>query len=213
MIKIGVFDSGIGGVRFAKDLQATHPDYKVSVVHDRKNMPYGNKSPEEIQAFTEAAIKPLLGADIIAIACNTATAYAIDYLRSKHPDQLFVGFEPAIRVASKKSRTRKIAVLATPATLKSARYQTLKAPYFGMLEIFEPNVSLLAHQIETRSVNWRSLESLIKNLVHNQVDQIVLGCTHYHLIKNTIASFSDKQAEIITPTKAVINQIDSLLAL
>ncbi len=212
MIKIGVFDSGIGGVAFAKELQNAHPSYDVTVVHDRKHLPFGDKTPEQIQQFTEDAITPLLGRDVIVLACNTATAYAIDYLREAHPQQLFVGFEPAIKTASKRSLTRKVAVLATPATLKSPRYHALKEPYFGVLEIFEPNVSSLAHQIETRTVNWRKLEALMSNLVHNRVDQVVLACTHYHLIQNTLASFTNNQAEIITPTDAVIHRIVSLLA-
>lgn len=211
MIKIGVFDSGVGGVRFAKELQLAHPEFKITVVHDKKHVPYGDKEPEQIQEFTAKAIEPLLGYDVIVIACNTATAYAIDYLREQYPNQKFVGFEPAIKTASKYSRTRKIAVLATPATLKSPRYHELKSPFFGSLEIFEPNVSSLAHQIETKTVNWRKLDALIKNLVHNKVDQIVLGCTHYHLIQNTLGKFTEGHAEIVTPTKAVINRIESVI--
>ena len=99
MKRVGVFDSGIGGVVFAKALKKQCPDIKVSVVRDDKNMPYGTKTPKAIQRLTEFAIQPLIGCDVIVIACNTATAYALDYLRNKYPEQVFVGFEPALKVA------------------------------------------------------------------------------------------------------------------
>lgn len=211
MITIGIFDSGIGGKRFATELSASHPEYHITVVHDRKHLPYGDKSPEEIRFYTEQAILPLLGYDVIVLACNTATAYAIDFLREKYPKQNFVGFEPAITVASQKTKTKKIAVLATPATLKSPRYKQLRQRFKNEIELLEPNVSTLAHQIETRHVDWHALHALIENLTKQGVDQIVLGCTHYHMIKNSIEHFAGTAVEVITPTNAVIERIDSML--
>lgn len=210
MLTIGIFDSGIGGKQFARELTKQHPDYAVTIVHDRKHLPYGDKSPEQIQAYTEQAIQPLLGYDVVVLACNTATAYAIDYLRSLHPNQLFVGFEPAIKLAVSATKTNKIAVLATPATLRSARYHRLRTEFGQGIQIFEPNVSRLAHQIELQNVDWKSLQALIENLIHQGVDQIVLGCTHYHLIQNTLRHFAADKADIITPTGAVIARINSL---
>jgi len=213
MVSVGIFDSGIGGERFARELEREHPDYTITVVHDRKNLPYGNKTQHEIQEFTDIAIKPLLDCDVIVIACNTATAYAIDYLREQHPHKKFIGFEPAIKPAVDITKTKKIAVLATPATLKSQRYQKLKTKYADHIKIFEPYVGALAHQIENRAVQWGKLESLINNLTHQKVDVIILGCTHYHLIKNTIQHFAGDTVTIITPTTPVIRQIEHTLDL
>ncbi len=209
MTKIGIFDSGIGGVRFAHELKQAQPSYKLQVIHDREHMPYGDKTPTQIAQYTAKSIEKILDCDVIVIACNTATAYAIDYLRELYPQKKFVGFEPAIKVASGYTKNKTIAVLATPATLRSDRYKKLKSSYEDLV-IIEPHVASLAHQIETKSVDWLKLEVLIQNLVQNKVDTIVLGCTHYHLIKNTIAHFAGPDVRIITPTAAVIMQIQRL---
>jgi glutamate racemase len=213
MKRIGVFDSGIGGAEFAKALKSRHPDFLIKVVHDKKNIPYGDKSPRAIQKLTDFAIQPLIGADAIVIACNTATAYAIDFLRTKYPGQKFVGFEPGIKVAREKTKSDAIAVLATPATLKSSRYIALKQAYGNGLTIYEPNVSTWASQIEHKSISWISIKKLIKELTSQNVDCIILGCTHYHLLADNLQEFAGKNVHIITPTSAVIIQIEKLLEL
>lgn len=213
MKRIGVFDSGIGGVGFAKALKAAHPDFLIKVVHDNKNIPYGGKSPRAIQQLTDFAVQPLIGNDVIVLACNTATAYAIDFLRTKYPGQKFVGFEPGLKVARSATKTDAIAVLATPATLKSSRYIALKQAYGDGLTIYEPNVSMWAAQIEHKSISWISIEKLIRELVSQKVDTFVLGCTHYHLITKELQEFAGESVHIITPTPAVIKQIEKLLQL
>ncbi len=210
-MQIGIFDSGVGGVTFARELKAARPDLQVRVVRDSKNMPYGSRTPREIQILTEASIQPLLKLPIIIISCNTATAYAIDYLRIKYPHKHFIGFEPAIKVARAHTKTNRIAVLATPATLKSSRYLKLKQLYGQGLIIYEPDVSRLAAQIETSSVSWLSLKRTISALKQQKVDVIVLGCTHYHLVRDKIQEFAGSNIEIITPTQAVIKQIEKIL--
>lgn len=209
--RIGIFDSGVGGVSFAKSLRQIHPELNVKVIRDDKNMPYGSKSPKAIEMLTDFAIQPLLGADVVVLACNTATAYAIDFLRNKYPNQKFIGFEPALKTAASQTQTNQIAVLATPTTLKSTRYLMLKQAHGSYCVIFEPNVSTLAKQIETNSVSWPKLEALISNLANQNVDCIVLGCTHYHMIKDKIKQFAGPKVEIITPTTAVIKQIEKTL--
>lgn len=211
-MKVGVFDSGVGGVVFAKQLKKVHPELKVSIARDDKNMPYGSRTPREIQILTTAAIQPLLSCDIIVLACNTATAYAIDYLRRLYPTKHFVGFEPAIKVARSVTKTDRIAVLATPATLKSSRYLRLKQAYGSDIIIYEPDVSRLAAQIETNSVSWLSLKRVITALKQQKVDVIVLGCTHYHLIADELKNLAGPSITIVTPTEAVLAQIERLMS-
>lgn len=213
MKRVGIFDSGVGGVTFAKHLKKIHPNLKIKVVRDTKNMPYGNKSPRAIEKLTEFSIQPILSADVIVLACNTATAYAIDYLRSKYPNVKFVGFEPALKTARSYTKTDAIAVLATPATLKSSRYKSLKQAYGEGLTIYEPNVSTLAAQIEHQNVSWPKLTALLQNLVNQHVDSFVLGCTHYHLVAKQMQQIVGNKAKIIAPTDAVIRQIDKTLKL
>ncbi len=208
---IGVFDSGIGGVVFARSLKEQLPSLKISIARDSLNMPYGSRTPREIQILTEAAIRPLMKCDLIVLACNTATAYAIDYLRQKYPKKIFVGFEPAIKTARDISYTKRVAVLATPATLSSSRYLKLKQLHGQELKIYEPDVSQLAAQIETNSVSWLFLKRLLSALKQQRVDTIVLGCTHYHLIADKLADLAGHSIKIITPTQPVINQIQAKL--
>ncbi len=211
MKRIGIFDSGIGGVAFAKALESHHPDFSIRVIQDSKHVPYGTKMPTEIERLTDTAIQPLLGYDVIVLACNTATAYAIDYLRIKYPQQKFVGFEPAIKIARGRTKTANIAILATPATLKSPRYLNLKAIHGIGLNIYEPDLSTLAYQIEHNSVKEVALEKLMEMLTQQKVDTVVLGCTHYHLIQDRLRKFAGPTVEIILPTQAVIRHIEHIL--
>ena len=103
-MKIGVFDSGIGGKAIANAMHLEFPDAEIHVIDDRKNLPYGNKSAGEIIRLTDLAIQPLLSdkCDVIIIACNSATTAAIDTLRERYPAQFFIGIEPMIKTAAKK---------------------------------------------------------------------------------------------------------------
>ena len=154
-MKLGIFDSGIGGTAIARTLQLHFPLAELIVVNDRKNIPYGDKEPSEIIHMTDAAIQPLLSlrCDAIVIACNTATALAIDSLRASYPDQLFIGIEPMIKTAAQLTKTRTIAVCATPGTLNSRRYQALIAKYGKELTILEPDCSGWAYAIENDLVS------------------------------------------------------------
>src|SRR5688500_4451990 len=120
-MKLGIFDSGIGGEAVAASLHAAFPAAEIVTVNDREHLPYGDRTAEDITALTDAAIQPLLAGncDVIVIACNSATAAAIETLRARYPEQLFVGLEPMIKPAAAMTKTGTIAVCATPATLGS----------------------------------------------------------------------------------------------
>lgn len=210
MKTVGIFDSGMGGKKFELELLKIHPEYSTMVVHDQENLPYGEKTESEIQRLTEKAIQPILGSDVVVIACNTATAYAIDYLRTKYPDQKFVGFEPAIKTASNLTKSNVVSVFATPATLKSRRYILLKNLYSNKIKIIEPDLSLLAQQIESGAIDWQYIEDIIASLKAKSTDCIVLGCTHYDLIKDRVQALVGQKVNIISPTSAVIRQLEKL---
>jgi glutamate racemase len=179
-MKIGIFDSGKGGEIVAEMLRKTFPDDEFLVVNDRAHLPYGDKTADEIVALTEAAIQPLIGAaEIIIIACNTATAVAIAHLRAKYPDQKFIGFEPAVKPAANDTRAKKIMVLATPATLQSAKYLALKKRFATGVVVIEPDCSTWAGRIENDEFSDDDLRPVIELARRERVDEIVLGCTHY----------------------------------
>lgn len=213
-MKLGVFDSGIGGEAVAAELQATFPDAEIITVNDRAHVPYGDKQPDEIITLTDHAIQPLVDTrcDIIILACNTATAVAIETLRAKYPDQKFIGIEPMIKTASELTKSKIITVCATPATLSSARYAELVEKYAGHLEILEPDCSEWAYLIENNLINKQHIEQTITDAIKRGSDVIVLGCTHYHWIKNIIIDIASDKSIVIEPSEAIASRVKTLLA-
>ncbi len=212
-MKIGVFDSGIGGEAIAKYLDNYFPSATVITVNDKQNVPYGSKTAKEIISLTDSAIQPLIKkqCDVIVIACNTATSVAIETIRSKYPDQKFIGIEPMVKTAAKLSKSRTVAVCATPATLNSDRYKLLKNSFGSSLNIIEPDCSNWAQMIEFNQINYQLIESTISDACKKGADVIVLGCTHYHWIKDTIDNLSNGRAKVIEPSDAIARQIELLL--
>jgi glutamate racemase len=213
-MRLGIFDSGIGGEAIAKALQQTFPQAEILSVNDHEHLPYGDRSPSEIINLTDAAIQPLLNAqcDVVILACNTATSIAIEKLRKKYPTQKFIGIEPMIKTAASQTNTRTIAVCATPVTLASARYMSLIKKYGAhLVEIIEPDCSKWAYWIENDQLNRSHIEATIDEVCDRGADVIVLGCTHYHWIKEFITEIVAGRAEIIEPSNAIGRRVKHLL--
>lgn len=214
-MKLGIFDSGIGGEAIAAALQKTFPRATIKTVNDRLHVPYGGRQPYEIMELTDLAIQPLLrdNCDVIILACNTATAVAIENLRKKYPNQKFIGIEPMIKTAAGLTKSKTIAVFATPTTLSSSRYKNLIAKFGPDLNIIEPDCSDWAKMIEFNQINYQKISQNISDVCNKGADVIVLGCTHYHWIKDSIISMVDGRAKVIEPSDAIGRQVKSLLKL
>lgn len=214
-MKLGVFDSGIGGEAVANALQMQFPNAEIITTNDRKNVPYGDKSNEEIIRLTDSAIQPLLDSncDVIILACNSATAAAITTLRTRHASQKFIGIEPMIKPAAELTKTKTIAVFATHATLASKRYNTLIQAYGKGLTILEPDCSTWALMIEHNTINHQVIEHVVRDVCDRGADVIVLGCTHYHWIKELVAKIADERALILEPSEAMGRRVRKILEL
>lgn len=214
-MKLGVFDSGIGGEAIAAVLRLVFPTVTITTVNDHKNVPYGSKTPGEIINLTDVAIQPLINAncDVIILACNTATAVAIGTLRTKYPNQKFIGIEPMIKTAAELTRSHTIAVCATPATLASDRYNKLVKKFGGGLSIIEPDCSNWAQMIEDNKINYQLISRTINDMCDRGADVIVLGCTHYNWIEDLITKIADGRAKVIEPSSAISNRVKQLLQL
>lgn len=212
-MKIGVFDSGIGGKSIADHLKTVYPDAEILYVDDRKNVPYGNRTNEEVVALTDAAIQPLLHSqcDVIVLACNTATAAAIDTLRATYPKTPFVGLEPMVNTAAGLTKSGVIAVCATPSTLQSERYQSLKDRFASDHTIIEPDCSDWASMIEHDEVDEGRIAAIVNEACSAGADVIVLACTHYHWIKEQITELSQGCALVIDPSDAIARQVGVVL--
>lgn len=211
-MKLGIFDSGIGGEAVASSLQIAFPNAILQVVNDRVNVPYGSKTTAQIIVLTDAAIQPLLtsGCDIIILACNTATAAAIEVLRERYPLQPFIGLEPMVKPATKLTKTGTIAVCATPSTLSSQRYKNLVEQYGKDIKILEPDCSQWASMIETNRINRATIERTIDQCCKDGADVIVLACTHYHWIKELIIEIAAGRATILEPSDAIIRRVEAI---
>lgn len=215
MVKIGVFDSGIGGETVADRIQQLFPDVEIMLINDSDNIPYGLKRRAEIIRLTLRAIQPLVDAqcDAIVIACNTATTNAISDLRTAHPTVHFVGIEPMVKPATTMTQTGVIAVLATPGTLSSHRYAQLKHRWASRATIIEPDCSSWANRIEHGGADNIDVHTTVGELMRWNVDVIVLGCTHYHWLKDRIKAAAKPNVRVLEPSDAIGARLDSLLSI
>lgn len=212
--KIGVFDSGIGGITVLKEIIKILPNEDYLYYCDSKNNPYGEKSDIELLEITNNIVNFFIKKDvkIIVVACNTATTRCIKTLRKMYPNILFVGTEPAIKLACS-NNYKNILVMATPSTMTSKRTNELINLYKKdnqniMLLAFEG----LANKIETNDKNGMNilLDKLLFNYKNKNIDCIVLGCTHYPYIKKDIKK-RITNCEIIDGSKGVAKQVKKLL--
>ncbi len=176
---IAVFDSGVGGISVLRQLVRLMPGERYLYYGDSANAPYGVKTPEEVKKLTFAAVDKLtdMGIKALVIACNTATALAIDALRECNRELIIVGIEPAVKLASAQFPGGNIGVMATPATTKSSRLRELEARQSNCHFISLPAPGLM-ELIEKGADCHSLLEELLTPYV-GKLDALVLGCTHY----------------------------------
>lgn len=213
-MRIGVFDSGAGGAAVATTLSDLIPHAEVSTASDPEHVPYGSRTDAEVLKYTNLAIQPLLraGCDVIVLACNTATAAAVEQLRQNYPQTPFVGLEPMVKPASAMTQTKSIAVCATPATLRSFRYRRLKETWGSGVNILEPDCTDWAAAIERGEPEAVDLEPLKQLVLQNDADVVVLGCTHYHWIKQRVEQAAGPGVTVLEPTDAIAAQIRRVTA-
>jgi glutamate racemase len=211
-VKIGVFDSGIGGLSVAHAIKKAISDVEVIYKDDSQHMPYGTRSIEEIYEFTLPILKSLEqeGCKVIIVACNTVTTNLIDRLRQEVKVQL-IGVEPMVKAATDATKTGVIAICATPRTLSSNRYKWLKETYANGVQVLEPDCSEWSYMIENSAIDREKIAESVERVIQEGADQIVLGCTHYHWIEHEIKDLAFKKANVISPETDVINQLKQVL--
>lgn len=186
-IKIGVTDSGFGGLSVLSELSNTIPEADFIYYGDLLNAPYGNKPPEQIYSFIDEICKFFLGQGVnaIVLACNTATSVSVDKLRKKYPVPIF-GMEPAIKPAVLENPDQKIAVLATPLTLREEKFMRLEKSLAVHTILTPVPCDGLATIIDKGNLEEARdyLKPILQNLTEEKVEILVLGCTHYVLIKS-----------------------------
>ena len=209
---IGVMDSGVGGISVLKHIHALLPHESLMYVADSKYAPYGNKTAEEITARCMILADFLLQKDVkaIVVACNTATAAAIDELRETF-DITIIGMEPAVKPAAEASKNGIIGVLATVGTLKSAQFAALLESYGRNVKVVTQACVGLVECIERGELDTPETIALIRQytapLLAEGADTIVLGCTHYPFVKHVIQEVVGDKICLIDTGAAVAKQL------
>lgn len=211
--KIGVFDSGVGGLSVAHAIEKAMPENEVIFVHDKEHFPYATKSPAEILGYVVPLLEDLVnqGCEVIVIACNTVSTTLIDKLRELIAVPL-IAMEPMVKPAAEMTKTRTIAVCATPTTLASKRYKWLKDTYAKGVKVVEPDCSDWSYLIENNQLEREHVQQRIDVACDQGADVIVLGCTHYHWIEELVKHVAAGRAAVLQPEQPVINQLRRVLA-
>lgn len=234
---VGFFDSGLGGLCILDAFRALCPDESTVYIADSANCPYGNRPADEIVRLSRANTEELLsrGCKMVVVACNTATAAAIDTLRAEWPDVPFIGIEPAIKPAALESKTGIVGVLATAGTFGGRLYRETKAKFAKevtviatvadeFVEIVEKGFrGSKVQELESSRVQEfkagflvpeveRTVRAKIEPLLKAGCDRIVLGCTHFPHLRPVIEKVCAGRAVVIDPSDAVARQAKRVLS-
>ncbi len=227
---IGIFDSGVGGLSVYLHLKQQLPDEQYLYYADTLNVPYGPRSSAEIKELTLIAVDWLVqsGCKLIVIACNSASAHALQLARHKYPHIPIVGLVPALKPAVLNSNSKSVAVLATKATLDGELLNTVISDYalpaqVNVVKWFDPNlVPWVEAGMPIQSETPERLKAQLKNFAQQKVDHLVLGCTHYPFFREFVMSqiadenlgikVVDSGAAIAARVKTLLQQSQSLAA-
>jgi glutamate racemase len=214
---IGIFDSGIGGLTVLRAIHQLLPDEPLIYMADQAHVPYGPRPMQEVRLFSEAITHYLLeqGSRMIVVACNTASAASLKYLRQVFPDIPFVGMEPAVKPAAEHTRSGVVGVLATPATFQSELYASVVERFGQGVMLIQHTCPGLVSQIEAgemeTEVTYRILEEALQPMLEQGIDTVVLGCTHYPFVIPLIQRITGPDVRVIDPAPAVARQVQRLL--
>ena len=214
---IGIFDSGVGGLSVLREIRNQYPGEDLIYIADQIHVPYGTRSRKQVLEFSEGIIRFLIqeGVKIIVLACNTASAVALAHLRKKYPDLPFVGMEPAVKPAAEETSTGVVGVLATPTTFQGDLYASTVEKFARGVKVLQDTCPGLVDQIESGKVDHpRTREILQKALdpmLEQNVDKVVMGCTHYPFVIPIIEEIVGDQVRVIDPAPAVARQTGRLL--
>lgn len=209
---IGIFDSGVGGLSVLRALRTQRPDIPLLYLADSGHAPYGERNVAHVVDRSLRITRHLVeqGASLVVVACNTATAAAIEAVRAEFPSLALVGVEPGVKPAAAQSGTKRIGVMATPSTLASPRFATLVARHAPGCHVASVPCPGLAAAIEggeaRRPAALALLDGFCAQLATAQVDTVVLGCTHYPFVADDIAARLGPGVKILDTASAVARQ-------
>lgn len=210
---IGVFDSGVGGLSVLVEIRRRLPSADLLYFADQGRAPYGVRSLEEVASMAGEVSQWLIdrGADLVTIACNTASAAALHALRAQHPDLPFVGMEPAVKPAALNTSTGVIGVLATAATFQGELYASVVQRHAAGARVLTSACPTWVEMVEAGEIagpqTRGQVESCLAPLIEGGADTLVLGCTHFSFLIPAIESVAGPGVTIVDPGPAVARQV------
>ncbi len=215
---IGVFDSGVGGLTVVREIFDKLPEYQIVYFGDTARTPYGTKSEETIKKYAREDAKFLLehGAKIIVIACNTASAVAADILRKESGVPVFEVITPAAEAAARATRNGRIGVIGTRATIGSGVYDTMLKKLKPGAEVRSQACPLLVPLVEEAWLDNPETKRIVKKylqpLKNKQIDTLILGCTHYPVLKKIIKARIGRRVRLVDSAEEVVRELKDFLA-
>jgi len=216
---IGIFDSGIGGLTVLSAIRQALPTERLLYFGDNVHVPYGPRSLAQVRGFSHGITRALLDRDckLIVVACNTASAAALASIREAFPHLLFVGMEPAVKPAVEHTRTGVVGVIATVATFQSELYASVVERFGVGVEVLHQPCPGLVKQIEAGEFDTPRTESMLRGwlepMLARNIDALVLGCTHYPIVRPLIEHIIGPGVRVIDPAPAIARQVKRLLEL
>ncbi len=212
---IGLFDSGVGGLSVLREVRAALPRIPLLYFADSAHVPYGPRPLADVQGFARSITRFLRarGARVVVVACNTASAAALQSLRQapEFAGVPFVGMEPAVKPAAETTRSGVVGVLATPATFQGALYASVMERFAAGVTVLQQTCPGLVQQIEAGALDTPETEAMLRGWVEpmlaQQVDTLVLGCTHYPFIIPLLEKICGPSVRVIDPAPAVARQV------
>lgn len=214
---IGIFDSGIGGVSVLRAIRELLPNENLIYFGDNAHLPYGEKSMDEIRKFSEGVVNFLLekNCKIIVIACNTASAAALKYLRGIHPEISFVGMEPAVKPAAEQTQSGVVGVIATTATFQGELFASVVERFAQNVKVLNQPCPGLVQQIEAGKLENVDTEKMLRGwlepMKEKNIDTLVLACTHYPFVLPLIKKILGEKVRVIDPAPAIARQVKKVL--
>lgn len=215
---IGIFDSGIGGLTVTAAIRQALPTERLLYFGDGAHVPYGPRPVAEIRAFSRGITRAMIASDckLIVIACNTASGAALKTLREEFPDMEFVGMEPAVKPAVEHTRTKVVGVIATTYTIQGEIFNAVVERFAQDVEVIKQDCPGLVKQIEAGAFDTPETVAMLHGwldpMVARGIDALVLGCTHYPIIREVIQDVVGPEVRVIEPSMAIARRTEHMLA-